>query len=106
MRQLAGVVLAGLALSACFPRSAALPAVDAAMAERARLTWPDASRAQLQRGHDLVVTTCNACHQTPAIDAQSTEAWPHTVERMSRYAKLKNPADVEAITRYYVAAAR
>ena len=106
MRPLAGLLIAGLALTACLPRSAALPPVDAAMADRARLTWPDTSRAQLQRGHDLVVTSCNACHQTPAVDAQSSDAWPHTVKRMSTYAGIKDPADVEAITRYYLAAAR
>ena len=106
MRPLAGLLFAALALTACFPRSATLTQVDAAMTERARLTWPDTSRAQLQRGHDLVLTNCNACHQVPAVDAQSRDAWPHTVKRMSTYAGIKNPADVEAITRYYVAAAR
>jgi cytochrome c553 len=105
MRALALVLGVGLALTACFPRSASLPPADRALADAARTQWPDASRAQLERGRTLALTQCAGCHGTPSVDAQSRTEWPDTVTRMSAYAGISDPAEVVALTRYYVAAA-
>ncbi len=90
-----------LVLAAC--GGAAMPgAISPAMVERARARWPDASAESLEKGRQLFVARCNACHAYPEPSAHPDDRWPSITQRMAGKAKL-GAADGELVLRFVLA---
>ncbi len=92
------LVICGLALAACAPKSAPLP--DAAMAARS-----GASPAILQRGHAVYLAHCSRCHESVRPADVSREDWHVVVPGMSWNAGISE-ADEQALGAYILAAAK
>lgn len=84
---------------------APLPSPTAADAEWAEARWPGHDLAALDRGRDLFVRKCAACHSLPAPAAVPADRWPAVIEDMGREARL-GAAEREAILRFLLATGR
>ncbi len=97
----AGCAVFGAALFSCAGIEAHVPAVSDAMVSNA----PGASRAELDRGRTILLTTCNRCHGVYEPASQTHEEWDHILPIMARKANL-SPSDANQLDQYIAAALR
>ena len=89
-----------LAASACGGGAVPRPADQDLV--RARATWPDTTRDELERGRDLYVGRCSGCHPLHAPNNYPAGTWQTVVGKMAERARL-NPAEQDLVLRYLVA---
>ncbi|MBI4952943.1 MAG: hypothetical protein HY908_12995 [Myxococcales bacterium] len=84
------VVLVGAALFAgCYPKSAPPPAsVGPKGVAAAQAHAPGASAESLERGRQLFLAHCNACHGYPDVDAVPAAEWQGIMAKMGDNAHL------------------
>ncbi len=102
MKRLAAILVATLvAVAACRP---AAPPVTAAHAEWAASQWPAITRADLERGRQLYMTKCSACHRPRDPMEHAPGEWPGEIAEMQERAHLA-PDEVMLIEHYVVTVA-
>jgi mono/diheme cytochrome c family protein len=95
--------LACLGLSACFPKAGTAPGPLSANAlASAQRQWPGTSGEELERGRQLFLQHCDACHSYPDRAAYSEQKWPSIARRMGAKADLPE-ADTELVLRFILA---
>lgn len=87
------VVVAAIVLGAC---GGSLPEATQRDAERAHVEL-----AALQRGRQLVLGKCSACHRPPAPADVLRDAWPAKVTEMAARSHL-DATEHQLIEAYYV----
>lgn len=83
-----GCLLSSVALAGCGP--SVTPAPVQADVVRISALYPQATLAQLERGHQLYLSRCASCHAPVAPQSFSPEAWVTEVDEMSERALLGN----------------
>lgn len=99
---LAAAVALAVAAAAC---SSGIPRPTDADVTRARQTWPQTTRADLERGRELYVAHCSGCHPLHAPREYPPDAWRGFVDEMAPRAMLR-PDEADLVIRYLSAAAR
>ncbi|MDI1355681.1 MAG: cytochrome c [bacterium] len=61
--------------------------------------FPDATMANLQKGHELFYGKCTRCHGPKNISKRSEKEWPKILDKMAPRAKL-SPEDKDAVYKY------
>ncbi|MCC6522710.1 MAG: hypothetical protein IT373_08630 [Polyangiaceae bacterium] len=83
------VVLGAAFFAGCYPKSAPPPgSVGPKGVEAAQAHAPGASVASLERGRQLFLAHCNACHGYPDVDAVPAAEWPGILVEMGDNAHL------------------
>ncbi len=89
MRLFPIILLAMLALPACFPKSALPPgplSPEVVVREQARR--PAVTAESLEEGRQVFIATCGQCHDHPDIHAVALDKWPRILDRMVARTKL------------------
>jgi len=79
------------------------PPVSASQTETATAHWSDTTRAELEQGRAVVVSSCIKCHGYPSPGDETPAEWPAVAKQMSKKAKL-DAAQTRAVVRYLVSA--
>ncbi len=87
------------AIAACAAR--ALPRVMPPDVDRAQLTWPGTTAADLDHGRSLYLARCSSCHQPVLPDEVPAIEWPGHVDEMKERSAL-NDQEAALVTRYLV----
>ncbi len=85
-----------LCVAACAGR---IPHPGADDVTRAQQQWPGTTRADLERGRELLIARCAGCHTLYEPSYLPAERWPALVDEMSERARL-SPDEAELVTRY------
>ena len=102
MKRIACILVAALiGLAACRP---AAPPVTAAHAEWAQSQWPSITRDDVERGRQLYMTKCSACHRPRDPMEHAPGEWPGEIAEMQERAHLA-PDEVMLIEHYVVTVA-
>jgi mono/diheme cytochrome c family protein len=79
----------------------AFPAPTVTDVDRARTDFPDVTLEDLEKGRELYLAKCGACHRLKAPSELAPSAWPHAVADMADEAHLDDD-ERDAIVRYLV----
>jgi len=90
-----------LLVAAC---GGSIPHATDAQLQRAQQRWPGTTRAALDRGRDVYVTSCSGCHNLYRPAKLTSAKLPSILKTMAPRAKLA-PPDAELVLRYLVAVA-
>lgn len=77
----------------------AVPAATAADVQRAAIARPETTLSELQRGRELYLGRCSACHQPIAPASYAAAEWPEHVGEMKARARL-SPEEEQLIVLY------
>lgn len=93
----------GFAAAGCFPSTAAAPGpLSANSVSWGTAHWPGTTPADLEKGHDVFLSSCNRCHGYPNLMAKTDDHWPHTIESMGNKAHL-DAAQKETLLHFVLA---
>ncbi|MFN8176784.1 MAG: cytochrome c [bacterium] len=98
-RRLVALLLGVAGASAC---AAGLPHPSEADVARARVRWPETSRADLERGRERYVVRCSTCHPLHRPTEYEPARWEAEVRKMAPRARLSE-AERDEILRYVTA---
>ncbi len=93
-----GIAPCLLGLAAC--TGSAVPPATAADAQRAALSRPETTLSELERGRELYLGRCSACHQPIPPASIPAAEWPEHVGEMKERARLS--ADEEQLILLYL----
>lgn len=83
----------------------AFPAPTTTDVDRARTDFPDVTLEDLEKGRELYLAKCGACHRLKEPTELTASAWPRAVENMADEAHLGDD-ERDAIVRYLVTMSR